>query len=90
MACSSWTNNKSALLKVTLFLLFLSALIFGDMTVTILYFAQIKEALGMAQEVVQLPDDIRQLHQLLTWLSQRHDRYARGICSLFMCARRHQ
>ena len=46
------------------------------MTVTILYFAQIKEALGMAQEVVRLPNDIHQLHQLLTWLEQSHDRYA--------------
>ena len=46
------------------------------MTVTILYFAQIKEALGMAQEVVRLPDDIREVHQLLTWLEQSHDRYA--------------
>ena len=42
----------------------------------------------MAQEVVQLPDDIRQLHQLLTWLSQRHDRYAAAFarCSCVRAA----
>ena len=58
------------------------------MTVTILYFAQIKEALGMAQEVVQLPDDIRQVHQLLTWLCKRHDSYAAAFarCSCVRAA----
>lgn len=39
--------------------------------ITLLYFAQLREALGIASEQVELPADIRTVGQLTDWLRQR-------------------
>jgi len=41
------------------------------MKLRILYFARLRESLGMASEHLTLPDEIRQVADLLAWLRAR-------------------
>jgi sulfur-carrier protein len=43
--------------------------------IKILYFARIKEALGLGQEAVALPADVSDVITLTTWLRQRGERW---------------
>jgi molybdopterin converting factor subunit 1 len=40
------------------------------MNVQLLYFAAIRELVGMSEERVELPDDVAQLSQLVSWLER--------------------
>lgn len=43
--------------------------------IKILYFARIKEALGLAQEAVSLPEEVSDVSGLTTWLRQRGNQW---------------
>jgi sulfur-carrier protein len=43
--------------------------------IKILYFARIKEALGLGQEAVALPADVSDVISLTAWLRQRGERW---------------
>ncbi len=43
--------------------------------IKILYFARIKEALGLAQEAVSLPEAVSDVSGLTTWLRQRGNQW---------------
>lgn len=43
--------------------------------IQILYFAWVRERLGIAEERVVLPDDIHSVSDLLMWLKDRNDVY---------------
>jgi molybdopterin synthase sulfur carrier subunit len=45
-------------------------------SLNIAYFAWVRERMGMAEEVVELPADVADLTTLLAWLSARDDRGA--------------
>lgn len=49
------------------------------MKVTILYFAQLKSALGRDKEIIELPDHIHTLQELLQWLKERSDHDAQAF-----------
>lgn len=42
------------------------------MIVTVLYFASLREAIGISRETVELPPDIATIASLRDWLGQRH------------------
>lgn len=44
--------------------------------VTILYFASLKEKLGLAKEVITLPEDVKTAAELIYWLSHRGDNWS--------------
>ncbi len=46
------------------------------MTLTILYFAWLRERAGLAEEVVTPPDSVVTVADLITWLSARSLRHA--------------
>src|SRR5574341_474433 len=46
----------------------------GARIVTVLLFAQLREALGTARETLALPDEVRNVGGLLDWLRARGDR----------------
>jgi molybdopterin synthase sulfur carrier subunit len=46
------------------------------MMVTILYFARLREALGVASEQVALPEHVKSLSALRAWLARRGDPWA--------------
>ncbi|MBJ7440384.1 MAG: MoaD/ThiS family protein [Sphingopyxis sp.] len=46
------------------------------MALTISYFAWVRERMGMAEEVVEIPTDVSDLTALLAWLAARDDRGA--------------
>jgi len=48
-------------------------------TVTILYFACIREQMGMAEEQITLPGDITRIDQLIDYLRSRNDAGARAF-----------
>jgi sulfur-carrier protein len=45
------------------------------MKVTVLYFASLREALGVGREVVEVPDDVRTAGALRDWLRRRDGRW---------------
>ncbi|HLT76039.1 MAG TPA: molybdopterin converting factor subunit 1 [Ferrovibrio sp.] len=50
----------------------------------ILYFAWLRERVGIAEETVDLPADIRNVAGLLDWLRSRGDTYATALADLSM------
>ncbi len=49
------------------------------MRVTLLYFASLREALGLDRETIDLPDGIDTPGRLRAWLRTRGDRYATAL-----------
>jgi len=47
--------------------------------VTILYFAWLRERVGVAEEQVSLPDWVRTVADLMNWLSERSPRHQAGF-----------
>jgi len=45
------------------------------MTVNILYFAALRDAVGTAEETLELPSEVRSVGELRAWLAQRGDRW---------------
>jgi molybdopterin synthase sulfur carrier subunit len=39
--------------------------------IKLLYFARLREALGIAQEEIAVPNDVADIQQLMAWLAQR-------------------
>ena len=48
----------------------------------ILYFAWLRERIGVAEEDVTLPDSVRDIAGLIQWLSSRGDGYASAFADL--------
>ena len=46
---------------------------------TVLYFAWVKEKVGMSEETVTPPADVTTVAQLTTWLSARSPRHAAAV-----------
>ena len=46
------------------------------MSVKLVYFAWLRERLGLSEEIVELPDDITTVSDLLTWLKTRDELFA--------------
>jgi molybdopterin synthase sulfur carrier subunit len=46
------------------------------MSVTLRYFAWVRERIGKTDEVVDLPADVRTVGDLVAWLSRRGEEYA--------------
>jgi len=46
------------------------------MQVTVLYFAAARDAAGCAEEQVDLPENVTQVRELVTWLGRRFPRLA--------------
>ena len=46
------------------------------MTVRLLYFAQVREAMGRSEEQIDLPDSIHTVGNLAEWLARRHPIFA--------------
>ena len=44
--------------------------------VKILYFAWIRERIGMSDETLQLPESVQTVSQFLTWLQGRNEQFA--------------
>ena len=44
-----------------------------------LYFAWVREAIGVGHERVDPPDDVNDVNGLIDWLMQRGDGYARAL-----------
>lgn len=49
------------------------------MKVTLLYFASLREALGVERETVALPDDVSTAGQVRAWLRGRGDAWAQAL-----------
>ena len=47
--------------------------------VTILYFARVREALGVASEQVALPEDVKNLGALRAWLVRRGETWSQAL-----------
>jgi molybdopterin synthase sulfur carrier subunit len=47
--------------------------------VTILYFARLRETLGVASEQVVLPEDVKSLAALQSWLARRGSSWAQAL-----------
>jgi molybdopterin synthase sulfur carrier subunit len=52
------------------------------MRVTVLYFARLREALGLSQEVLDLPAGVDSLGQLRAWLVARGDPWRRAFAEV--------
>jgi molybdopterin synthase sulfur carrier subunit len=48
-------------------------------SVKLVYFAWVRERIGMAEETVDLPEDITTGAELVAWLSARGDNYAHAL-----------
>ncbi len=48
----------------------------GEATVTLRYFAWVREKVGRAEESVQLPANVATVAELMTWLQTRGPEYA--------------
>ena len=51
----------------------------------IVYFAQVREAIGHGEEEVALPDNIRTLSDLMRWLQMRGAGYHRAMSDETLC-----
>lgn len=49
------------------------------MSVKLVYFAWVRERIGMTDETVDLPPDIKSGHDLIAWLVTRGDNYAYAL-----------
>ena len=49
------------------------------MSITILYFAALREALGTARETVELPEGVGNAGQLRSWLRERGGAWAESL-----------
>ncbi|MFC3125887.1 molybdopterin converting factor subunit 1 [Pseudoroseomonas globiformis] len=49
------------------------------MTIKVMYFAWVKQKIGMAEEVVSPPEDVRDVGALMTWLSTRSSAHAEAL-----------
>ena len=49
------------------------------MSVTLRYFAWVRERIGKTDEVVDLPANVRTVSDLVTWLSGRGEEYAHAF-----------
>ena len=49
------------------------------MAVKILYFAWLRERIGLAEELVDIPEDVSNVTALLDWLAERGDGYAYAL-----------
>ena len=45
----------------------------------ILYFAWLRQRIGLAAEEIELPQDVATIGELVDWLRQRGDGYAKGF-----------
>ena len=52
------------------------------MSVTLRYFAWVRERVGKTEEVVDLPAGLRTVGDLVTWLSGRGEEYAHAFENL--------
>ena len=46
------------------------------MSVKILYFAWVREQVGIGEETVDVPSDVATISDLMSWLGSRHEGYA--------------
>lgn len=46
------------------------------MTVKLMYFAWVREQIGIGEETVELPHDVSTIAELMTWLGNRGENYA--------------
>jgi molybdopterin synthase sulfur carrier subunit len=46
---------------------------------TILYFAWVRERIGLAEEALTLPDDVTSVAELIRWLAARGGGYAEAL-----------
>ena len=60
------------------------------MTVKLLYFAWVREKIGKAEEIVDLPAGIGTVADLVAWLRERGPEYAAGLRPAGRGARRHR
>ncbi|QXT36167.1 molybdopterin converting factor subunit 1 [Sphingomonas sanguinis] len=51
------------------------------MTLTILYFAWVRERIGQAEETVTLPDHVATVADLVAWLATRGGGYAEAMAA---------
>lgn len=51
------------------------------MTLTILYFAWVRERIGLAEELVTLPDHVATVADLVAWLATRGGGYAEAMAA---------
>ncbi|MDE2122041.1 MAG: molybdopterin converting factor subunit 1 [Betaproteobacteria bacterium] len=49
------------------------------MQTTIRYFASVREAIGTASEIVELPETVSTLGEARAWLAQRSERHAQAL-----------
>lgn len=49
------------------------------MSVKLLYFAWLRERIGRTEEVVELPEAVRTVGDLVTWLAGRGEEYAHAF-----------
>ncbi|WP_322965526.1 molybdopterin converting factor subunit 1 [Sphingomonas fuzhouensis] len=49
------------------------------MTLTILYFAWVRERIGLSEEAVTLPDNVATMADLIGWLAMRGGGYAEAM-----------
>ena len=49
------------------------------MSVKLLYFAWVRERIGRAEEVVEVPDSVRTIGDLVRWLVGRGEEYAHAF-----------
>ena len=49
------------------------------MTITILYFSWIKEKVGVGEETVEVPPDVKTVAQLVDWLKSRSSLHAEAF-----------
>ncbi|NQV79176.1 MAG: molybdopterin converting factor subunit 1 [Alphaproteobacteria bacterium] len=48
----------------------------------VLYFAWLRQRVGVAEETVDLPDDVATVGAMLTWLRERSDAHATALADL--------
>lgn len=49
--------------------------------VTLLYFARIREALGLDEEQRDVPEGVKTVRDLMAWLAARDERYAEAFAT---------
>jgi molybdopterin converting factor subunit 1 len=54
----------------------------GERTITVLYFAGARDAVGVGEEPVTLPDDVRTVRELGAWIAARHPSLAPRMASV--------
>ncbi len=49
------------------------------MGVAVLYFASVRESIGMSQEEIDLPADVRTVYEFLAWMRSRGETYEQAL-----------